>query len=455
MSSLTARRAPPAARTRALPPPMPLPMPLPALALALLPAALPGASAPLRLEDYRATLERDDGAGAPSSVDRALRQQVLQSFVECSNSPNHTSDVGADALLRHADAELALWGGDLRAAVRHTCGAMNSSTDRKATVCLGHSLAASRSPGGREYARMVISSTQPMPALPPVRTNRSTARARPTWAALLAGAAPAASRPPQLVGHVGDGSSPLHSVYSVPEFLTEAECTCLLDAAESAGSWILASHTPYPTADIHLDALTSTVEDSAAMRRWVGTWVASRVYPLLAELYAVEPGSLWLKEAVLIKYLPAVAPTSVAAAPMEANASGGRQQQTQQKQQQVPAGVAEHRDASVFSFNILLNDAREMVEGDGGTLFPQLVRSAPPAAAAAAAGGGGHDEAPVQRGRQQEEMQTEDERMVRLGRGGGVFHAGKALHAGRPLLREGSRRYLLAGFVQLCSLCGE
>ena len=400
--------------------------------------ALPVLTAPedLQLESYRATLERDH-ADDPSAL-----RELLASVVECSNLPNHTSDeLDARALQAHADAEQALRDGDVRAALRHTCSladANGTAPPRHRTVCLGHSLAASRSPGGRPYARMVVLATQASL----VRDVRDATR-RP-WEALVA--ADSSRSPPvhgRLVGHTGDGSKPLHSVFRVDRFLTAAECALLLDTAKALDTWTLASHTPYPTSDIHLSDLAVGSED-AAMQRWVGMWIASRLYPMLAELYDVAPGSLWLKEAVLIKYL---APSPISTA--HANISG------RQKRGLVPAGVGEHRDASVLSFNILLNDASELFEG-GGTLFPQLRPAKLEEDGATSSGGGGgkrHAQGEMSSASEKPGNHTGDPRVVRLKRGDVVVHAGKALHAGVPLRREGSRRYLLAGFVQLCGSC--
>ena len=157
------------------------------------------------------------------------------------------------------------------------------------------------------------------------------------------------------------------------------------------------------------------------MQRWIGGLVISRIYPLLARLFGVEPGSLWLKEAVVIKYVPA-----------DADETGGAEGEG------VPAGVAEHRDASVFSFNILLNDPAEF--GGGGTLFPGLGLRDLQEQAGASEGEGGDQAAGGERGG-----------VVRLARGGAVLHAGKAEHAGLPVTR--GSRFMLAGFVQLCGRC--
>ena len=378
---------------------------------------------------------------APRALERdredpAVIRKLLASAIECSSSPNHTAaDLDARSLVIHANAERALWDGDVAAALRHTCSVvMNGTAPRSSrTVCLGHSLAATRSPGGRPYARMVVMATR---ALRRRNVGRLSARWGP-WEALLAtGRAHSPPAPGHLVGHVGDGSRPLHSVFRVEKFLAAAECALLLDAAEALGTWTLASHTPYPTADIHLSDLAMAVEDEA-MQRWVGMWIASRLYPLLAELYAVEPGSLWLKEAVLIKYLPATS-TGSDDPPTGGNSDHGTRML-------VPAGVAKHRDASVFSFNVLLNDASELAEG-GGTLFPQLrparLEKAPKASAVGASAAGTSASGIA-----------EDPRLVPLARGDAVVHAGKALHAGMPLQSVGSKRYLLAGFVQLCGSC--
>ena len=115
--------------------------------------------------------------------DPAVLRELLASAIECSSSPNHTAtDLDAHSLLIHADAERALWDGDVDAALRHTCSVlMNRTAPRSGrTVCLGHSLAASRSTGGRPYARMVALATQ---AFLGQNMDRVSARQRP-WDAL-------------------------------------------------------------------------------------------------------------------------------------------------------------------------------------------------------------------------------------------------------------------------------
>lgn len=311
------------------------------------------AAPPLR-QDAAAALQRHRAALARDPQDAAALAglaSVLDSAVECSSAPNaswsaDTSTASPLELISHADAELSLWDGDWVSAVRQVCAANNASSR---SLCLGHDLAASRSPGGRSYAAMVTLATRP-----PAKIGPGGER---IWSALANTAASGAAHTPpaESVGHIGNGSRPLHFVYRSDGFLSALECAALLEAAAAhTDGWRLASHTPYPTADLHLDDLAA---ESLAMQRWIGEFVISRLYPLLAQLFSVKAGSLWLKEAVIIKYIPAVGESR------PGRASGGALV--------VPAGVAEHRDASVLSFNILLTDP-EQFDG-GGTLFRDLL----------------------------------------------------------------------------------
>ena len=156
------------------------------------------------------------------------------------------------------------------------------------------------------------------------------------------------------------------------------ECQEIIRAAETADQWSLALHTPYPTLDLH-------AADVPAILQLLNRKLGSEFLPLLANLFNVNVQSIWVKEVVVIKY----------------QAQGAQ------------AHVAEHRDSSFLSFNVLLNPASDF--DGGGTHFADLGRT------------------------------------VYLAQGDAVLHSGKLLHSGLPVAR--GTRYLLAGFAQLRHSC--
>ena len=235
--------------------------------------------------------------------------------------------------------------------------------------------------------------------------------------------------------------------------LTPKECWSFISSAQALDKWQLASHTPYPTMDTHVDQLldlvpqrppvassTSAGKESQKLERsWVGGFIHHRLYPLLARLYGLRVEDLWLKELVVIRYQ-----VSSSNADDGHHGDGGKNHHHAEHESTTftstpaataapsqPAGVGSHRDASVISFNILLSAPTDF-QG-GGTFFPAAARE--------------DDDS----GRSGYLANNSIGLLVELKQGGMVIHAGKAEHEGRAI--SSGRRYVLAGFVQSCTSC--
>lgn len=154
-----------------------------------------------------------------------------------------------------------------------------------------------------------------------------------------------------------DGACLVHS--TLEPLLTAQECGYIIEEAEAwaerEGGWTSKRHFNHPTTDIPLAELPLT-------RQFLNEdCLPKRIYPLLGEAFAAYlPNwrALRVADAFVVKY----------------NHAGGQTQ------------LAPHRDGSVLSFNIALNERGEY-EG-GGTWFAGLGKSLPsvPARARTVAG---------------------------------------------------------------------
>ena len=111
--------------------------------------------------------------------------------------------------------------------------------------------------------------------------------------------------------------------------------------AHAAGGWTSKRHFNHPTTDIPLAELPAT-------REWFNDWCLREGYPFLAASFGEalpNPRALRVADAFVVKY----------------NASGGQ------------TSLSTHRDGSVLSFNIALNERCEY-EG-GGTWFAGIDRA--------------------------------------------------------------------------------
>ena len=192
------------------------------------------------------------------------------------------------------------------------------------------------------------------------------------------------------------GRSRLQVVHLLRGFLSCAECDWLLreirDAAALAG-WQNARHRHYATEDVPLWRAPKAAS-------WVIGKVTRALLPRLAECFGLAADALLLHECFGVRYEP----------------SG-------------QAALSFHRDGTMFSFNICLNEPDAFV--GGGTAFntpTQLLTWT-------------LDEA-GQLGRTPDATTTT---VVRGGRGDCLMHSGQLLHGGCTV-SEGVR-FILVGFV--------
>ena len=185
------------------------------------------------------------------------------------------------------------------------------------------------------------------------------------------------------VYHGGD-----HLVHATAEpLLTKEECDAIIaeseEWAEREGGWTSKRHFNHPTTDIPLAELPRT-------REFLNTdALPSRIYPMLGHAFENSlPNwrALRVADAFVVKY----------------NATAGQ------------SFLKPHRDGSVVSFNIALNDMSEY-EG-GGTWIARLARDDPPGS-------------------------------IRSDRGHVLAHASGMLHGGHEV--ESGVRYILVCFVIL------
>ncbi|KAL7476333.1 hypothetical protein ACHAW6_002208 [Cyclotella cf. meneghiniana] len=163
-------------------------------------------------------------------------------------------------------------------------------------------------------------------------------------------------------------------------FFTDEECRGMVEEAENVASqmgWTTTRHGNYPTTDIPIVQLPNTLN-------LLRSSLQSRLYPLLRHqfsTYLPDPTKLRVADGFIVKY----------------DANGGQSE------------LRPHRDGSVLSFNIALNDSTDY-EG-GGTWFHSLGES------------------------------------IRIEKGEVVSHASGILHGGHGI--TSGRRYIMVCFVIL------
>jgi hypothetical protein len=271
------------------------------------------------------TVESDGSIEALSSLSEAQQlsalQDVLSVAVECSNLSNRSnatnisnvsavSSVDKQLTLLRGRAELAHWAGNIKDMLQYYCNPLLFGNDDHFYV--GHNLEGELDPAATDYYHH-SSPLPPEPEHPPL----------------------------EITAHkVPPGLGTLHFVQHVKSAMSADECHDIIRAAEHSGQWELALHTPYPTLDQH-------AADMPPVHRILNRKLEHMLLPLLERLFSVDVRSLWVKEAVVIKY--------------DAGSTEGRQH------------VANHRDSSFLSFNILLSPTSDFT--GGGTHFTSIERA--------------------------------------------------------------------------------
>ncbi|CAE7484212.1 AKR2B [Symbiodinium natans] len=172
----------------------------------------------------------------------------------------------------------------------------------------------------------------------------------------------------------------LRQVYTLKAVWSPTECDHVLGAVkaavEKASGWTTDRHAAYATTDLPCSRIPE-------VDAWVRASLAERVFPQLAKRHGWGDGSgscLYFRDLFFVQY-------SV----------------------QGQAGLALHRDGSIISFNILLNDAGDFE------------------------GGGTYVEA--------------DDFAYQIQQGDCFVHSGKLRHGGQPVTR--GERYIVVGFVDV------
>ena len=169
----------------------------------------------------------------------------------------------------------------------------------------------------------------------------------------------------------------LRKVFSIQKLLSVEECVGLarqVTAFTSSHGWLSDRHRGYATTDVR----------SAKMPRvdaWVREHVSARLFPTLASRFGFALSSFRFRDLFFVYY--------------DGDTPGAQN------------SVGPHRDGSVLSFNVLLNDAAAF--DGGGTWFDHTQRT------------------------------------HHIGQGDVLVHSGKLRHAGMPITR--GKRFILVGFV--------
>ena len=199
------------------------------------------------------------------------------------------------------------------------------------------------------------------------------------------------------------GRRRLQTAHLVKGLLSAAECEWLLGQVREAAAlvgWQHARHKHYATEDVPLWR-------APAAASWLLEKMTTHIGPAMAACFGIEPSALRLQECFGVRYEP-----------------NGQAQ------------LAIHRDGTMFSFNLLLNDADSFEEG--GTCFntpTELITwpSVGEVMARRGESGGSADTTAT--------MAT----LVRGDRGDCLFHCGQLLHGAASVTR--GIRFILVGFV--------
>ena len=168
----------------------------------------------------------------------------------------------------------------------------------------------------------------------------------------------------------------LRVVCEVEQILTKDECDLAVRQVEEFASvhgWLGDRHRGYATTDIRSAKIP-------AVDAWLRPGIRKRLFPVLAKKFSFELASFQFRDLFFVKYVAAPG-------------------------QQSYVGI--HRDGSVLSFNILLNDPGDF--DGGGTWFEHTGRS------------------------------------HHIKRGNALVHSGKLRHAGTAITR--GTRFIVVGFV--------
>lgn len=162
--------------------------------------------------------------------------------------------------------------------------------------------------------------------------------------------------------------------YKIMPCFTKDLCNSIIAEAEST-QWTTARHDLYPTTDIPVENLIKNKDQ-------INEIIKSKVFPWIEDWFGLPKESMYMNDLFVVKY----------------SAEGQRK-------------LTIHRDVSIVSFNVLLNEASEF-EG-GGTKFYYI------------------------------------NKLVPIQKGEVLIHSGKLYHAGNEVTK--GNRYIMVGFVGINS----
>ena len=208
----------------------------------------------------------------------------------------------------------------------------------------------------------------------------------------------------------------LRELHVLPALLSASECAHLLSvvlATAARDGWQRTRHAAYPTTDMRAS--------DAGAEAWplARTLLEERAFPAMAKAFGFGVAQLRFRDLFFVKYSAA--------------------------EEGVQSGLAPHRDGSLLSLNILLNDPAEF-EG-GGTLF--LDEGVTLNHRSGGGSGDGSSSATIAAASAAAPAPPAATAMdvVAIQRGDCLVHCGRLLHSGVPISR--GHRYLLVGFIDV------
>eukprot|EP00944_MAST-04C_sp_MAST-4C-sp1_P004441 g4441.t1 len=190
----------------------------------------------------------------------------------------------------------------------------------------------------------------------------------------------------KIVTPVTTCNNPLTGIFEIRDCVTQADCVNIIQSAEKyalRSGWTYDRHKFFPTVDI-------PTKNVPSLRPICDTIHNTIVYPLIRKLFGLHDATFTIADEFIVKY------------------SVDRDARSRNR-------LDSHRDGSLISYNILLNEAKDFV--GGGTHFECIDHTVTP------------------------------------NQGSMVLHCGKLRHSGATI--TSGTRYILIGFLDVHSIALE